>query len=990
MSSNRETEIKVSVKNLIPSLSSKAVEELVEKLVIIDCDFDAVEALSSDDLMKIKGVGPKYADILIKHKFELTKAIVTMDHVSADKKPSSPLESRFKVMFNQEYDPAKEPISKAFYHEEVRLIQSDLDRFVRSINIEPKDAYFVFSGYINGSESEQPNIRVTTQLELWKKWTHFGLKRNGHVYHARFHGTNAGRKDEVLFVRDDIEDRVVDYVSAEASKEGLITEAKFAAYLGLKMPGTTAVKDWIGFEVDPSELCIVPEWKKTFANQRVDFVHVDNGVVDIDVVRNVTENMFDGQALFHVSDKKLQEKLAGMNFAKRKEVMRKLRDLPNASWRYVFFKALVLVDVDFHKYFHDAGITHIRRKDGELVDIDDIILLGDESVLKAKIGENGQFASWNDFCEKARGNNHTFQILIVEHQDRPHNLPFQQMQSTIGASRETFEPVVRREINKLNAYSDKDKAARLIGGEISKIVAALPQMFKQPWVAERASSAYDKLLRQSKAGVVHGVTHNLFLGKDPIAFLQKVEWDNNPAIQRKYPNVADYATGCIPAKSVLCRCSKAHKAVMSRNPSTDAQAQCVVNVQHDAGKFEEYFRWSTVCYASVNSYETTRIRGDHDGDHISLCDDSDIVKMAEEANAFTGGRLIDWEAPATEKHHVTQDSMNNYFYSLTKTSQLGHFCDKLTSLLGFGSKGYDHRVACWLVMAVNVFVDASKHGMGDVVVPEFVEEFLQMHDEAGNLLVDNKNRPIDRPMPIYAMQAKDNAHPSMEQKKVGSKRCAKQYGWGNGDILSRRVSAEAMPQLKIDLTGVGDFDVNDLMMDFAGIRNGGKSFGLRGCDELFNQGTFNQETGKYEDEGLWKTMVFARAHDLKELQDGMDGDDRYMLAAARKNYEQFRRALSLKTLSDWAEAHSRTIEDIYDAATFYTWHSLRYPTLRKNETVEQLEKRKLQYNIMVEGWTKIFGGMALKALYRRHEYLASGQAIQDFNDAIDDLTDELF
>ena len=988
---NREVEISAAIKAIVPTLSNKVLTDVTENVFLpIDRDFDAVEALCADDLMKIKGIGPKYAEMILAHKFEITQAIVSMENIEVDQKPSSPLETRYKVMFNQEYDPAKEPFGKIITFEEVRLIQSDLDRFVRSIGVEPKDAYFVFSGYINGSESDRPNSRVVAQLQCWKKFTHEGYKRGKQMYHARFHGTNAGRKDEVLFVRDDLEDQIVNYVSAEASKEGILTEAKFAAYLGLKMPGTTAVQDWIGFDIDPSELCIVPEWKKSFANQHVDFVHVDSGIVDIDVVRDVVENEFDGQALFHVSDKKLQEKMSGMDAKQRKEVMRKLHKLPNASWRFAWFKAFVSVDVDFHKYFHDAGITHIRRKDGELVDVDDIIILGDETVFKAKLGNNGQFANWQDFCEKSRRNNHHFQILIVEHQDRPHNLPFQQMQSTIGARKETLEPVINREIAKLNSFSDKAKAARLLGGEISKIAAALPEMFKQPWVMDRASAAYDKLLRQSKAGVVHGVTHNLFLGKDPIAFLQKVEWDNNPAIQKKYPNVADYATGCVPAGSVLCRCVKASKAVMSRNPSTDAQAQCVVDVQHDAGKFEDYFTWSTVCYTSVNSYETTRVRGDHDGDHISLCDDQDIVKMAEEANAFTGGRLIDWEAPATEKHTITADSMKKYFFSLTKTSQLGHFCDKLTSLVGFGPNGYDHKVACWLVMAVNVFVDASKHGMGEVAVPDFVVDFLHLHDEAGNVLVDDKDRPLDRPMPIYAMQAKDNAHPSMSEKKVGGKRCAKKYGWGNGDIMARRVSEEAMDALTIDLDGVGDFDVNNLMIDFNGARNGGKSFGLRGCDELFAQGTFNQETGKYENEGLWKTIVFARAHDLKELQDGMDGDDRYMMAAARKNYEHFRRSASLKVLSDWAKEHDRTIEDVYDAVTFYTWHSIKYPTLRKNETVEQLEKRRMQYNIMIEGWAKIFGGMALKALYLRREYLASGQAIEDFSDALDDLTDEMF
>ena len=628
------------------------------------------------------------------------------------------------------------------------------------------------------------------------------------------------------------------------------------------------------------------------------------------------------------------------------------------------------------------GIHYIMRMDGTVVDIDDICMFADETVCKASFGENGQFADWNEFCEKWHQNGHRFQVLIIEHPDRKHNLPFQQLQSLIGASPETMRPLYDAEVEYLRQFSDPKKAAKLLGGDLGILVSMMPDMFNEPWIAERARAAYDKLFRQAHGGVLHGITHNAFLIKDPIAQMQYIAWLNNPKLREKYPDAADYVHGCIPAGTVLYRNTKADKCVISRNPSTDAQAQCVVNVVHDGGAYEEYLIWSGSLYMSVMSYETTRIRGDHDGDHVCICDKEQAVKAAEEANKYTGGRLIDWVAPSTKKHIVTREDMPKYFASLTKQSQLGHFCDKLTSLVGFGTKGYNHEVACWLVMAVNVFVDASKHGMGEVNVPKFVLDFLALKDEAGNVLVDEKGNRIDRPMPIYAMQAKDNKKPTSEEKRVGGKRCAKKFGHGNGDELSMAVSANAPSQLNVEVKE-GKFDICKILTNSAG-------FGLNGCEELFAKGKYNKETGKFEDEGLWKQICFMRSHDLQEIAEGMEDENGYMKQAATKTYDKFRRLTALKMLSDWANEHGKTMDEVYDAITCYTWRSLKMPVMRRGETEEEFNSRKSGYNIMVEGWTNTLCGIGIKTVYLHNKALANGETFETIDDIVDDITSSMF
>lgn len=941
--------------------------------------------LATDDLMPIPGIGEKYAATILANRFNVTNVLVTMDKAEVDCKPVSPLTTRMKMEFNDSWKSGN-PMSEMLKITETKTIQSKLDRFViNELGVEPVDAYFIFCGYISGSEREYKSSTVLVQENAWQKFCTEGVKRgNGFWYVPLFHGTNAGRKDDVLFVRKDLAPKILSFASNDADMKGLTTAAKFAAYLGLNMPGTTSLEDWVGFKIDIEEMITFRSWHKVFHNQHVDFVDVDTGTVTMDTIRDVCENVFDGQVILSFGNEYLTRKFRklNMNRNQRRAALRKIKELKNFTIRTAFIKGLVVIE-NAHKYFHDAGIHYVKRMDGTIVDIDDICLFGDETVCKASFGENGQFADWAAFCDNWHKNGHSFEVLITEHSDRKHNLPFQQLQSLCGASAETMAPLYKAEAEYLRQFNDPKKAAKLLGGDLGILVSMTPSMFNEPWVSTRARASYAKLNRQAHGGVLHGIAHNAFVGADPIAQMQYIEWLNSPALQKKYPDVADYAHGCIPAETVLYRNTEANKGVMSRNPSTDAQAQCVVNVIHDGGVYEEYLRWSGTLYTSVMSYETTRIRGDHDGDHVCFTENEHAVKAAEEANKYTGGRLIDWVAPSTKKDVVTEKSMMDYFIKLTKQSQLGHFCDKLTSLVGFGTKGYNHEVACWLVMAVNVFVDASKHGMSEVTVPKFVLDFMALKDAAGNVLVDDKGRTIDRPMPIYAMQAKDNRKPTAEKKMVGSDRCAKRLGHGNGDDLYSYVEENAPTELKLD--------IKENRFDICSILTNPTKLGIDGFEELFVEKDYNKETKQYETEGLWKQICFMRSHDMQEIAKGMEDENGYMKQAATKGYEKFRRLTALKMLSDWADEHGKTMDEVYDAITFYTWRKIKMPmTLNKGETAEHFASRLNRYNILVEGWANTLCGLAIKTVYLRNQAVANGETFETFDDILDDITASMF
>lgn len=969
-----------NIKNLIPTMADNATVEAASVLFNASEDATVFESLNVLDFTPIKGIGDKYAEKLVANKLAIIGKLVKLGEYSLGKKPSSPLINRNKISFNQEWDPNQAP-SLMFIKEETVVIEGELARFFREQGWNPETDMFVFNSFINGSEKEHPNRRVQMQLAAWKKFTHNGIKIGGRNFKPLFHGPNAARKDEILFCVEEYINKAREFATLGTWNKGKNTAAKQAGRAGLTIGGTTPLSAWLGgYEISPRNICIVPSFQELFENVPTDYVDSETGEVKLNILKDVILNAFDGYGMMHISKAKLDELRHTLSQDMFDALIKALKKMPSFTIRGGGTKGLIVTEVDFHEILKLLGVTEIEDKWGTKHPIDEIIMLIDESVLKLSVGKNGQFESYEEYCDAFEHYKHTFQVMLVEHQDKPHNLPFQQLQSCIGASIDTLRPAIEKEVATINGFSTPEKAARLLGGDLAKIVNLVPEMHKLQWIKTREQQAYDKYVREAKAGVLHKTTHNVFCAPDFVAFLQWAAFRD-----------AAKVTGFIKARSVMCKVLKKDKGVVSRNPSTDAQAQCPVDVMHDAGEWEKFVRYTTICFMSIHSLEIMRVRGDYDGDHLCVSDVEALVAAAEEANAFTGGRLIDWSDVTSDKEFLDESKMADYFYSLTKTSQLGHFCDQLTSLVGFGPRGYNHEVACWLVMAVNVFVDASKHGMGDVAIPEFVVNFLSLKDENGEVIVDEYNRPVQRPLPVYAMQAKDNHNMSAKEKRVGGKRCAKKLGAGNGDQVRLNVELNCKQVLTVDMAGIdANFNVADLMIDFKGEHNNRNTFGLRGCEALFASGKYNEATGEYENEGLWKKLCYSRSKHLKELVGGMSDEDVYIRDAAQKAYKTRNRALAIFALTQWAKENNKTIEEVYDAATFYTWVSMKYPVIRKNETEEKLAARINNYTLCVEAWCDIFGGMALRAIYARNQYILTGGVIETFEDQLDDVTNDLF
>ena len=979
------------------SLPKKVALEVADMLVSMS--FEHMDKMSIDDLMRIKGVGPKSAEEIYIGRWELSGRLNKLGEYRVEREAGVPMIKEKVMSFNEKWWPGSKESPVVI--KEVLRGESDEDRHLKELGFNPEEVFVTFIGFIKGFGGDKMSPRAAQQKHMWDKWCDHGFKdKQGRTFIANKHGTNAGRKDKVRFVRADVYREVTRFARNGARWGAISTEAKEAGYMGLVMPGTIRFVDYCGIDLKPEHIVFTPSYKKVFPKQHVDFVDVQKGIVSIDVVRDVVQNMGDGQMLFHLSSKLLAQYLAGKSDKEKRQICEMLKKIKNFSARAPYMKGLCIVDVDFHAVLRKLGVKFIKSTDGRLVDIDDIAILADETVFKASVGETGHFRSWEEYCTNWRKYNHHFCALIKEHEDRPHALPFQQMQSMVGANEDDLAKAVDAEIARLNGYKDPSKAAGLVGGDMGKIVKLIPALHQHAWVANREQQAYAKLLAQAMGAVLHGTTHNVFGAWDPIAMLEHVAFvasDISVVLQKAYRTEEEYVIGAIPAHTIVSRLNikdndetASEECVFSRNPSTDPAAQCVVKVQRDFGEWEWAFRWSTVVYTSTHSYEVTKVRGDHDGDHFFLCFVKSIIAMAKRANEIWGGRLIDWDAPSTEKHPVWARDMRDYYKKLVQTSQLGYWCDMLTSLVGYGVKGVDYRVLCWLVMAVNVFVDAAKHGMGDVTIPDFVLDFLSLKDENGDVLYDDQNRRIMRPMPIYAMAAKDSHHMSTPEadKKIYSNRCAKKYGAGNGDKSAYNVGSKCPKQLVVDIDKNVKFDVRDLQYNLPDGAKDEKYFGYRGCEELFYKGKYNPETGEFENQGLWIEFCFKRMRDLKELCASFDGkeDNRYAYAEAMKTDDNFRRFAGLEMLREWADTHGKTLEDVYDAATYYTF-SMKRPMNPQNE---KEEKQQVAFDVKFEAWIKVFGGMALRAIYLRKPAVSGlDEYIDEYADVDDDFIADL-
>ena len=488
---------------------------------------------------------------------------------------------------------------------------------------------------------------------------------------------------------------------------------------------------------------------------------------------------------------------------------------------------------------------------GNEIALKDVDMILTESCFKtAKLYE-----SWEQYCAAFEELEHDISVCVREHAPKLKGLPYQQGQTLSGNADDAlhFAAVAKKTVYK---YHDAKGAAKLLRGNHKVAASMYPAMLNESHTKRSIQEMYTTKRNDMLGGRIPELGYNAFIAPDPVAFAQHL--------------FGLQITGFLKAGECSCSVVKEGFVLVTRNPHLD-NAHCLLNNV-------------TTCPLAIgptmfiNIFDTTTIqlRCDYDGDHVWYSQDEYLLDLVNRTYEDLKNIPIDWDAPKAPKGPITKSAVANFITNLIHGSEIGLYADALTKMW---NKGYDRNVCDWLTYAGNVLIDAAKHGSIKIEKPEAVK--------ALNMIS----------LPLFAMYAKaDEDHPAgsdywlkartMKSGTTLPPRCA--YSGSFLDMYSRNIQKEVPETLEVE--GMEDeiFDATKMMFDPH--RKSGMFSGL--C----RKGTYNAETGKFENCGIFQEIAFRHSTEWSKLV----GDSSFF--AHRNEWEEETAKAARKEILDWAYA----------------------------------------------------------------------------------------
>lgn len=658
---------------------------------------------------------------------------------------------------------------------------------------------------------------------------------------------------------------------------------KALAYSALLFSASKPMKEVYGFDFDICKVVVVPDLFMTKA-VRADVVRPDGSDVDLDVERKLRLAFNDGQACYE----------AGVFKARAsKEVYKKLRGVAPTFTNRASTGAIkwACVPVWFRAFFAMLGITHITDIWGVKHPIDEIEVLAAESTFKQKgLLKSGD--DWLRFCKEFQKRNGHFRVCIAEHGPKPSRMGYQFMQTLVAASDDDIDYMANVAKEALDQYKDPAKAALLLGGNAAKVAQAYPALLKLRWCKNTMDAAYESRRNQALGGSMPKSGSYAFAAGDPIACLEG------------YAGLP--IRGCLKDGECLCFAADAGEVDICRSPQLDHSHVVLQNVRNKASRF---LVQGPTMYFNVHDETTIRLRMDYDGDHVWWCSDKRLIDLVKRTNRLINMRVTDWDAPESQKSNFSWTLMEAFLGRNTKGSLIGTYADNSTRVWAaypelvknplVGEDGFRKAVA-WLTWAGNVLIDAAKHGSVKVAMPTFVENALYPYVELATISVDSREvvdtksfktaeqarkekktaavpegcymliRTIKRPLPAFCEFAKADS-----ECPIGDERWREKTALTNGvgDRYMQKVQELTAPELRVEGLDDLNYDQHDFMFDPNRKQTAG----------IFNGGKYNHYTNKWENQGLFNEIAFARRAELKtasidkeRVSDWMFDKDEYL------------------------------------------------------------------------------------------------------------------
>lgn len=684
-----------------------------------------------------------------------------------------------------------------------------------------------------------------------------GFEYNGKKYVFFDVAASGSRKATSMWVEESVYPELFRWCMCGLKKEDVnekIAVNKFLAYIGLLASASKRFEDVFGTRIDPRRIGVIKDDEINVSGV-MDLVSPSG--VDHDAFRRCTINTFDGFAIVNA------ELTNGESFTGR------------APWDKFFAQAV---------YWNNLKRFGLRNGKSSFVDywgntrsLDDVDLVLTESCFKAA----KLYSSFEQYCKAFEELGHSICVCIREHSPKLKGMPYQQGQTLLGDEQDADE-FAAYAAGTLLKYESSVEAANLLPKGQKQVATMYPALLHEAHTARNAQAKYTSKRNEVLGGRMPEKGYVAFIAPDVVAFAQHLFG---------LPIVGSLKAG-------ECACSNCTKGYVdiTRNPHFD-NAHCVLN---NVGTMGLIPKKSPTLFVNIFDLTTVQLRADYDGDHVFYSQDSALLKLVAKTIAAIGPSAVDWDVEKAKKSRITRSELASFVSKLLKGSEIGIYADALTKMW---AHGYNRDVCDWLTWAGNVLIDAAKHAAVKVDKPDSVKMLDYM------------------PLPSFCRYAKADAqHPA--ESKYWDETVSKTI-WVDGkktivthprtaytgsflDMYSKKVGEMTPAHLQVKDIDDMAFDPEMLLVNPK--RPNGRLAGLSRKARKYNE-----DTGTYEDGGIFQQIAFRHAAEWKKLVKTVDEEN---INLTHIEWEKAKVAEAKREMLEWAHAQYPDVE--VDDETLWT------------------------------------------------------------------------
>ena len=575
--------------------------------------------------------------------------------------------------------------------------------------------------------------------------------------------------------------------------------------------------------------------------------------------------------------------------------------------------------------FANTGKAEFKDLWGNAVQLKDVDVILTKSCFKAA----KLYDSWKQYQDAFIEMRHEICVCVREHAPRLKGLPYQQGQTLCGTEDDALHFMQHAKATVFK-YTEPKGAASLLRGEHKTAAKMYPALLNEQFTAKTLQEKYTTKRNDMLGGRIPEMGYNSFLAPDMEAFIEHL--------------FGLGVKGSLKAGECACVAFEEGVVDVTRNPHLD-NAHVVLN---NVVKMPFVPTKSPTMFINVVDMTTIRIRADYDGDHVLASQNQHLLKMVNRTYEQIKNIPIDWDAPSAPKAPVTRSNIYSFITNLLHGSEIGIYADLMTKM--WNSK-YNRFTCDWLTYAGNVLIDAAKHGSVKIAKPVEVTDLAKI------------------PLPEFCRYAKADSETPADSKywdeiREYTKTPRVKYSGSFLDMYSRAVKENVPEELIVN--GLEDeiFDSSVLMINPH----------RKVIPGLTRRGTYNPETGEYENSGIFQQIAFRHANEWNTL---MSGD----AISHRDEWEAERKEIALNELVSYCrklygdmgiDISSKSDESILDGV---------YDTVVRNIFNTKMSEGMM--TAVMQCFWLCFGDRVVKTLSSKHLQ-------NDFIDVDFDDEDEIF